>query len=162
MNRRFTAVFSLLVFVFSAATGCIGTNGLGGKVRELNLSAAKSRWGREGLFLLLQPVYGFAAMGDLIYANSVEFWTGKNPINGKPSVTPISRVFQTEDGSTLAMSLRSDGSIDVRIHVSDGEHYFVNLIRTDDSIAARDASGEILNTLPRTELPFAGVYEEGS
>jgi len=162
MNRRLTIVFSLLVLVFSTATGCIGRGALGGKVGAFNLEKAESRWGREGLFLLLSPVYGLAGSADLIYVNAVEFWTGKNPVSGQPSITPISRVFDTEDGGTLAMSLREDGSIDVRIQAADGDEYFMNLIRTDDSIAARNASGATLNEVPRADLPFAGVHEEGS
>jgi hypothetical protein len=77
----------LLVVILTAAvlSGCLGQMGLSGKVKKFNMEATEDRWGREGLFLGLYiiPVYEIAALLDLLIFNSVEFWTGTNPINNK-------------------------------------------------------------------------------
>jgi len=136
------------------ATGCIGQFGLSGKVRQFNLETTEDRWGREILFVMLMviPVYGFASMADIIVFNSIEFWTGTNPIDQKPSVTPVSsRETIGPDGTTILMTLLEDQSIDVETITPNGEQHFLNLIRTDHGIVARDRVGEVLARAPRND-----------
>ena len=64
-------------------SGCMGQMGLTGLVTKGNLMAVDNRYAREGLFILLSPVYGIAAAADLFIFNSIEFWTGKNIITNK-------------------------------------------------------------------------------
>jgi hypothetical protein len=66
-------------------TGCMGQGGLVGNVAKFNLEATDHRWGREGLFLglIIIPVYPISVTLDLLIFNSVEFWSGTNPITGK-------------------------------------------------------------------------------
>ena len=147
MRRRATALLLALSMLSIGSLGCIGNFGLSGKVRKFNLETTEDRWGREILFVALYviPVYPFAGMLDILVFNSVEFWTGKNPINGSPSVTPISfREVESEDGSRMLMTLREDRSIDVQVQGSDGKSYFMTLIQTENGVAARDATGEIV------------------
>ena len=152
MNRRFKLVTVLTLSLAMFSFGCIGQFGLSGKVRQFNLEQTEERWGREILFVILYviPVYPFAGMADIIVFNSIEFWTGENPINGKPSVTPISdnRTFENEDGTVLSMTLREDGSIDVEAVGIDGDRHFVNLVRTGDGVAARDRSNAVIARSP--------------
>ncbi|ATL93279.1 DUF3332 family protein [Aeromonas sobria] len=75
---------ALLVMVASMGLGgCMGQMGLSGMVTKGNLSVVDNRYGRAGVFVLLAPVYGLAATGDLFVFNTIEFWTGKNVITGK-------------------------------------------------------------------------------
>ncbi|OEF27532.1 DUF3332 domain-containing protein [Vibrio rumoiensis] len=64
-------------------SGCMGQMGVTGLVTKGNLMAVDNRYAREGLFILLSPVYGIASIADLFIFNSIEFWTGKNMITGK-------------------------------------------------------------------------------
>lgn len=64
-------------------SGCMGSMGLSAMVTKGNLSAVDNRYGRAGVFVLLSPVYGLAATADLFVFNTIEFWSGKNPITGK-------------------------------------------------------------------------------
>ena len=145
--------------------GCIGTMGMSGKVSQFNVETTESRWGREILFVILMviPVYGIASLLDIIIFNSVEFWTGKNPINGKPSVSPVAglRTFEV-DGTSLVMTLREDQSIDVEALTPDGQRHFLNLTRTDEGVAARNRIGEILARAPRGGPQFAGLLPNSS
>jgi len=80
---------ALVLVAFSS--GCLGTNGLGGRVKKFNLEATENRWGREGIFLLLNVawIYRICAVLDLFIFNSVEFWSGENPINGKQPLVDL-------------------------------------------------------------------------
>lgn len=73
------------------STGCLGTGALSGKVREFNLEVVENRYGREGVFLGLQIiwVYRICTVLDLFVFNSIEFWSGSNPINGKNALADI-------------------------------------------------------------------------
>ena len=147
MSRRTTALFLAVCMLSLSGTGCIGHFGLSQKVREFNLETSEDRWGREIVFVALYiiPVYPLAGLVDILVLNSVEFWTGKNPITDQPSVTPLSfHEVESEDGSRMLMTLREDRSIDVEIEGSDGERYFMNLTPTEDGVQARNADGEVV------------------
>lgn len=85
------------VLLTTQLSGCMGQMGLSQMVTKGNLSAVDNRYGRAGLFMLLSPVYALAATGDLVVINSIEFWTGKNPITDKsPAVvdSPVDAIFK--------------------------------------------------------------------
>ncbi|WP_117235093.1 DUF3332 family protein [Vibrio maerlii] len=67
-------------------TGCIGSNAVTGKVMEFNIEVVDNRYARAGVNFLLAPVYGITTAADYVVFNSLEFWTGTNPINGKPHI----------------------------------------------------------------------------
>lgn len=78
-------------------SGCMGQMGLSAMVTKGNLSAVDNRYGRAGLFVLMSPIYGLAATADLFIVNSVEFWTGTNPVTGRsPAVVdmPVEAIFK--------------------------------------------------------------------
>ncbi|WP_066016978.1 DUF3332 domain-containing protein [Endozoicomonas atrinae] len=92
------AIKALAVAVFAASlTGCMGQMGTSAMVTKANLSVVDNRYGRAGLFMLLSPVYGIAATADFFIFNTIEFWTGTNPITGKsPAVVdmPVDAIFK--------------------------------------------------------------------
>ena len=49
---------------------------------------------REAVFvgLYVIPVYPFCAFVDLFVINSIEFWSGENPISGEPALTEADSV----------------------------------------------------------------------
>ncbi|MCE9851652.1 DUF3332 domain-containing protein [Shewanella chilikensis] len=131
----------------SQLAGCMGQMGLSGMLTKGNLSAVDNRYGRAGLYVLLAPVYGITAAADLFIFNSIEFWTGKNPITGKsPALVdmPADAVFKINhkldkdlttapvklsratmsaiDDNTLAMTLSyEDGTEQVMLGRKQGE-----------------------------------------
>ena len=141
------AVFvSLLIAGLALSnTACIGRMATSGIVGKFNLSVTEDKWGRELTFLALYiiPVYPIAGAIDLIIVNSIEFWTGTNPISGEPR---LARVGETKyvvaaDGSEAFSTLREDGSIDLEIRAVDGSTHFVNVTRVDGHVVARDSEG---------------------
>jgi len=75
----------------SSLTGCMGHNALTAKALKFNLSTAEGRWGREGLFvgMMIIPVYPIFKLLDLLLFNSIEFWSGSNPLNGRSALVDI-------------------------------------------------------------------------
>lgn len=83
MKRKSLVMAMAVGLGISSLTGCMGQMATTGLVTKFNLEVVDNRYGREGLFLLLSPVYGIASIVDLFIVNAVEFWTGTNPISGK-------------------------------------------------------------------------------
>jgi len=73
--------------------GCFGHNGLTQRVLKFNLTEAEHRWAREFLFvgMMVIPVYPVCIIVDLLILNSIEFWTGENPVNGRSAIVDVPR-----------------------------------------------------------------------
>ena len=63
-------------------TSCIGSFSAFNGLRDWNESVTDSKFGNELIFIALWvfPVYGLAALADLVVFNAIEFWDGTNPI----------------------------------------------------------------------------------
>ena len=72
-------------------TGCIGNMGITQNVKKVNLSPTENRWGREGTFIGFHVfwVYRISTLLDLVVFNSIEFWSGENPITKQPALVNI-------------------------------------------------------------------------
>ncbi|MBY6185736.1 DUF3332 domain-containing protein [Marinobacter hydrocarbonoclasticus] len=97
----------------SSLTGCMGQMGVSAAVTKANLSVVDNRYGRAGLFMLMSPVYGIASLADLFVFNTIEFWTGTNPITGRsPAVVdmPVEAIFKVNQhlDSTLTENPKLD------------------------------------------------------
>ena len=64
-------------------SGCYGPFNLTRRLYQWNGQVSQEKWGKEIVFLLLAvtPVYSFATLADGIVFNSLEFWTGNNPVD---------------------------------------------------------------------------------
>jgi len=119
-------------------TSCLGTMGLSGKVKKFNLEATEHRWGREGIFLGFQVfwVYRVCAILDLLVFNSIEFWSGENPINGKSPLVdvPISDVEKMGLDDVHAATIERINSNEAKMHIDfdNGDHLTFDVNRTDD------------------------------
>ena len=82
-GKRIACVVAI-VAALATTTGCFGSFGLVKKVYGFNEQVSPNKWGRWGVFMLLNipfvPVYSIAAGLDAIFFNSVEFWMGESLI----------------------------------------------------------------------------------
>ena len=64
-------------------TGCLGQNALFDTVQDWNATATNNKFVNQGISFVFWwvPVYGLSLLGDIIIFNSIEFWTGTNPIS---------------------------------------------------------------------------------
>jgi hypothetical protein len=135
--RHATAVAVLLGFV-PLAGGCFGSFGLTRKVYAFNKSLTPDKWLRWLAFLGMNliPVYPFATLVDVFFANAWEFWAGTNPVtalqpqtlvgpNGEvASLIPVengARIVVTEaSGAVHATTLLREGAGVVAAYDDDG------------------------------------------
>ena len=80
ISRRLLLVSAAPVAL--STTGCFGSFGLTTGLWEWNAHFA-NKWARWGIFIpfvLIPVVYSVAIFADMVVVNSIEFWTGKDPI----------------------------------------------------------------------------------
>lgn len=84
MRSKITHAFAalLLAFVGLVGTSCIGSFSLTSGIADWNRKVSEEKWVNELVFLglVIIPVYGFAILVDAILLNSIEFWSGSNPV----------------------------------------------------------------------------------
>ena len=86
-------------------SSCIGSFALFNKLLDWNRNI-DSKWVNELVFLAFSivPVYGISMMADILVINSIEFWTGSNPVADAGTVKNV----ETEQG-TYAIETKVDG-----------------------------------------------------
>jgi len=101
----------LVPAVGALSAGCCGNFQLTRKVYDMNRSIDEKyvRSATTWIFVIL-PVYGFAALADLIVFNVIEFWTGENPAGSEPET----KVSGQGSGRTV-LTLSRDGSATVAV-----------------------------------------------
>jgi hypothetical protein len=82
--KRLLIIMVLTVMSVGLLSGCVGSNAITQKVMKFNIEVVDNRYARGGVNFLLAPVYGLSVAGDTLIFNSIEFWAGKNPLNGSP------------------------------------------------------------------------------
>lgn len=106
MNRivKLTSIVMLVVLFTVGLSGCFGNFAATRKVYDFNKNFG-DKWMNEVLFLVLNfiPVYNFAAAADVIIFNTVEFWTGTNPIAMAPGEEVIK--YASQDGKDFKITI---------------------------------------------------------
>jgi hypothetical protein len=166
MRKPHVAVAGLLaglVFV----SGCYGPFYLVRKVHKFNGEVSDNKWVVELAFLAMYiiPVYSLAGAADAIIFNSIEFWTGENPLTTTSSSTPktkrivrgeqeillsklstpageqllIQQMTQGQPGLSLRMQREGEGMVAFN---GEGEVVYRAHTLADGGIAIADAQGQ--------------------
>jgi hypothetical protein len=140
--RRTIAVLALAGFLPLTTTGCFGQFQLVRKTYQFNKDVSPDKWVRELVFLVMTiiPVYGIASFLDAIIINSIEFWTGKNPVTAFNGAT---RTVQTADG-TATFTRLDDVTLEVTLRNADGREDSFRMTRESDGFAARTPEGVLI------------------
>ncbi|WP_299688262.1 DUF3332 domain-containing protein [uncultured Vibrio sp.] len=104
MKKTMKNIVALTV-VSAALSGCVGSNAVTGKLMEANIKAVDNRYARGGLNMLLAPAYGITIAVDYVVFNSLEFWTGSNPLTGAP------HIFDTDADTYFDINHKLDESL---------------------------------------------------
>jgi hypothetical protein len=119
----------LVAAVGALSAGCFGKFQLTRKVYDINQSIDEKyvRSATTWIFVIV-PVYGVAALLDLIVFNVIEFWSGENPV----ASAPVTKVYAQGNGKTV-LTLSRDGSGTVAvIERYEGERLVSTLRVRDD------------------------------
>jgi hypothetical protein len=129
----------LALTLLAVSSGCLGTGGLSGKVKHFNLSATENRWGREGIYFAFQvlPVYRLCTLLDLLIFNSIEFWSGRNPLNGRSPMVDVPRSevekIGFNDVDRAQVELVSENAARLHIDFASGDRMGFDVLRDGDS-----------------------------
>jgi len=136
--KKTIAVVLIIAFF---TTGCTGSFNLTRKVYNFHHSQA-DKWSNELCFLLvaLLPIYSLASLADAIVFNSIEFWTGKNPVD-MSYVPPASRIVQ--NGNDKYRMSYNDKTGRVYLSSLAGNHGII-LEKSDNTITAKNEKGQVL------------------
>lgn len=83
MNKVKSFLLAIVFLTVSLSQfSCIGSFQLTNNLYSWNKNDVSGKWGQELVFLafIVIPVYSVALLADGIVLNSIEFWTGRNPL----------------------------------------------------------------------------------
>lgn len=165
MKKRFMSVAMVIALSSSVLfTSCIGSFGLFNKVLSWNQAVTENKFVNEVVFLALNiiPVYGISMAVDYLVLNSIEFWTGDNPIqagvvkqvqgeNGIYTVETLENGYNIKNEEGKAMDLIYDKATNTWNVVAEGETTKLLSIEGDDAIVYLPTGEQ------RVELSQAGT-----
>ncbi|MDY6205501.1 MAG: DUF3332 domain-containing protein [Prevotella sp.] len=126
MKKNSFKVIVLLAIAGVLTTSCVGSFPLFNKLASWNKRATNSKFLNEIIFLIISPAYGFCLTADALVLNSIEFWTGKNPLAHQVGKTIN---VKGQDGLMYAVETLKDG---YKITNPDGKVYqFIYDQKTD-------------------------------
>ncbi len=79
-QNRVKGWHGLAVIALLFCTSCLGPNHATGHLFKWN-NEIDGKWGNEIAFIFLLPVYAIFGVGDVIIFNSIQWWSGNNPIS---------------------------------------------------------------------------------
>jgi hypothetical protein len=159
LGRRSVAAL-LLAALLPIAGGCFGSFHITRKVYNFNKSATPNKWVRWCLFMGMNiiPVYWVAAIGDVVFANAVEFWTGSNPVVVK--LEP--RRVVGPDGGVAELVPVENGARIVVTEASGAVHEMTLLREAPGAVAVYDAEGVLVRRVVGLGGDEPQVIEAGS
>ena len=104
----------LLLASTTLASGCYGPFNLTQRLWNWNGKVTGNKWANEGIFLVcaILPVYAICTLADAIIFNSIEFWTGDNPIDA-PGLGAMPR--NLDDTHTMTLEKLAGNRVKVEI-----------------------------------------------
>ena len=144
MRKRYLSVAVVLTLLASFTfTSCIGSFALSNKLLSWNKQIG-NKFVNELVFFCfwILPVYEVTGLADILVLNSIEFWSGSNPVADAGTVKTI----ETKDG-TYAIETQKDG-----YHIQkEGEEKAVDLVFNEaDKSWSVEANGESTKLLKFT------------
>ena len=124
MNRKTLKVAALLLAGSVLCSSCIGSFSLFNKYEKWQCNMTSSKIVNGVVGLILQPIVGGVCLfADALVLNTIEFWTGNNP------VAENTRMVQGADGRYYAVKTTRQG---YKITSPTGEvTYFIHDAKTD-------------------------------
>ena len=139
-------------------SSCIGSFGLSNKLLDWNRNI-DSKFVNELVFVAfwIVPVYEISALADILVLNSIEFWSGSNPMasigevkkvkgeNGNYLVETLENGYSiTKEGETASMELIYDKDLNTWNVVADGVSTELLQINNDGTAQMTLPNGEDL------------------
>jgi hypothetical protein len=144
--KRIISLIIVLSLLVVSLTGCYGSFQLTRNLWKWNGTIGE-KWTNELVFLVLNivPVYGVATLIDGIVINSIQFWTGKNPVTADKGGRTIKVVSAKDQQAVLAFY--GDGRLKMDLFTLNQPVQTLTIERDSTGNAvAKDRSGAVLMT----------------
>lgn len=169
MKIKHLKVSALLLAATLTVSSCVGSFSLFNRVTKWNTHATDSKFLNEIIFILISPAYAVCGVADLLVLNTIEFWSGSNPIAQKVGTT---QEITGKDGLIYAVTTLRDGyevkspkgdvvkfvydkKTDSWSQVQEGKKTEIFRFNSDGTIQARLTDGRTLRVTPDE----AGLFE---
>ena len=139
-KNRFTLVAAFALSGTILFSSCVGSFGLFNRVSSWNQSVG-NKFVNELVFLAMNiiPVYGVAYLADALVINSIEFWSGSNPMANVGDVKKV----KGENGNYMVKTLENGYSI-----TKEGETASMDLVYNKEAntwnVVANGESAELI------------------
>ena len=87
-------------------SSCVGSFSLFNKLASWNKNATNSKFLNEIIFIVISPAYAVCSVADVLVLNSIEFWSGSNPLASNVGKTTTTK---GQDGRFYAVKTLKDG-----------------------------------------------------
>ena len=127
--RKGCSVVAVGLAMAMAVSGCYGPFNLVRRLHHWNGQVSNDKWAREAVFIVLAwvPVYSLATLGDALIFNSIEFWTGNNP---------VAPVVQNPDVQTKRIARHDAEAILTRMKSPAGQQLMIEQFRKGERAAS--------------------------
>lgn len=106
MKIKHLKVSALFMTAALLTSSCVGSFSLFNRVAKWNMRATNCKFLNEIIFLLISPAYAVCTVVDALVLNTIEFWTGDNPLAQKVGTT---HDIMGQDGRYYAVTTLKDG-----------------------------------------------------
>ena len=144
--KKMISLIIVLSLLAVSLTGCYGSFQLTRNLWKWNGTIGE-KWTNELVFLVLNivPVYSVAALVDGIVINSIQFWTGKNPVSADKGGRIIKVVSAQDQQAVLAFY--GDGRLKMDLFNQNQPVQSLTIERDSAGNAvAKDRNGAVLMT----------------
>jgi len=154
--KRITALVLACSIAVLSLQGCYGKMALTRKVYALN-GSVQDKFVRSLVTwaFIIVPVYGISALVDFVLFNTIEFWSGKNPVaQGEKDFR-----FASGEGTYQVHARKSGDQVHYQISYFEGARYR-NTLSLDWDLRTGDSNGILTGDGVRTEF-FAARNKDG-
>lgn len=169
MKIRYLKVSAVLLAATLLTSSCVGSFALFNKLAGWNKQATDNKFLNELIFILISPAYAVCTFADVLVINSIEFWTGSNPmaqrvgetqeITGKDgklyAVTTLRNGYKVKSPDGEVIKFKYDKKTNSWSKEEKGKIEELFRINDDGTIQARLQDGRSITITPDA----AGLYE---
>ena len=155
------AIIMLVVAGF-LASGCTGSFMLTKKVYNWHRGLG-DKWSDEFGFLLcaLIPIYGISTFADAIVFNSVEFWTGKNPVEEANAGGKVDKkIVKTPEGDATVSYNYDSKELTIASQKKGLHGTQVTLAKQGNTVITKDQNGGVIYTTVKNDAGDYLVYNK--
>ena len=169
MKIKHLKVSALFMAAALLTTSCVGSFSLFNRVAKWNMRATNSKFLNEIIFLLISPAYVVCTTVDALVLNTIEFWTGNNPLAQKVgttqdvlgqdgryyAVTTLKNGYEIKNPEGETIRFIYDKKTNSWSQIQDGKQTEVFRFNEDGTIQAHLNDGSTIRVTPDA----AGLFE---